>query len=99
MMARRPRIAGHVDLQRHIGALQLGARLVAEGARYDNVANSRRMAGFSTLDLRAEYAVSRDWRLQARVANLFDRTYETVAFYNQPARAWYLTVRYAGTGR
>jgi vitamin B12 transporter len=97
-LARRPRFAGHVDLERRFGALQLGARLIAEGARFDNVANTRRMEGFTTLDLRAEYAVASEWRLQARVANLLDKSYETVAFYNQPGRALYVTVRYAGQG-
>jgi vitamin B12 transporter len=98
-LARRPRFAGHVDMARRFGPLQLGARVVAEGGRYDNVANTRRMDGFATLDLRAEYAVASEWRLQARVANLFDKSYETVAFYNQPGRALYVTVRYAGQGR
>jgi vitamin B12 transporter len=98
-LARRPKLAGHVDLERRFGGLRLGARLIAEGARFDNAANTRRMGGFGTLDLRAEYAVSPDWRLQTRVANLFDKQYETVAFYNQPGRALYMTVRYTGIAR
>jgi len=98
-LARRPQLAGHVDVERRIHGLAIGARLVAEGARFDDAANTRRLAGFGTLDLRAEYAISRDWRVQTRVANLFDKRYESVAFYNQAGRAVYMTIRYAGAGR
>jgi vitamin B12 transporter len=97
-LARRPRLAGHLDLERKQGALGVGARLVTEGERFDDASNSRRLAGFGTLDLRADYALGRDWRVQARVANLFDRQHESVAFYNQPGRAYYMTIRYAGSG-
>ncbi len=46
------------------------------------------------LGLRAEYRLASAWRVQARVENVFDTQYETVAFYNQPGRAAYLTLRY-----
>ncbi|MBW8807847.1 MAG: TonB-dependent receptor, partial [Lysobacter sp.] len=46
-------------------------------------------------DLRAEYAISDALSLQARVANVFDREYETVSYYNQPGREWFVTLRYA----
>jgi vitamin B12 transporter len=98
-LARRPKRAGHVDLARGTGPWQFGARLIAEGARHDDAGNSRRLHGFATLDLRAEYALAQAWRLQARVANLFDKSYETVAFYNQPGRAFYLTLRYSGAAQ
>jgi vitamin B12 transporter len=93
-LMRRPRFSGHLDLARQFGAVDVGARLVAEGARYDNSSNSRRVDGFTTLDLRAEYQFSPAWRVQARAANVFDEHYETVAFYNQPGRAIYLTLRH-----
>jgi vitamin B12 transporter len=93
-LMRRPKFSGHLDLARRFGELEVGARLVAEGARYDNASNTRRVGGFTTLDLRAEYAVTPAWRVQARAANVLDEDYETVAFYNQPGRAIYVTLRY-----
>jgi vitamin B12 transporter len=94
-LMRRPKFSGRMDLTRSFGEFELGARLVAEGARYDNASNTRRVGGFTTLDLRAEYTFSPAWRVQARAANVFDEDYETVAFYNQPGRAFYLTLRYS----
>lgn len=96
LLTRRPRSAGRLDVERRIGRFALGARWVAEGARYDDAAGTRRVGGYGTLDLRAEARVAASWRVQLRAANVFDRHYETIAWYNQPGRAVYLTVRYAG---
>ena len=75
--------------------MRLGFTGVAESDRYDDLANTRRLGGFGTLDVRGEYAFSADWTLQARVANIFDKHYETAAFYNQPGREWSLSLRFA----
>jgi vitamin B12 transporter len=45
--------------------------------------------------VQGEYRFARAWRLQARIANLLDKHYETVSFYNQAGRAAYVTLRYA----
>lgn len=94
-LARRARNSARIDVDRAFGDFRFGVTAAAEGSRYDDVANTRRLGGYGTLDLRAEYAITRDLTLQARVANVFDREYETAAFYNQPGREWFLTVRYA----
>jgi vitamin B12 transporter len=94
-LIRRPRFSGHLDVTRRLAEFSVGARLITEGARYDNASNTRRVDGFTTLDLRAEHAFAHDWHIQVRAANVFDETYETVAFYNQPGRAFYMTLRYS----
>ena len=47
-----------------------------------------------TVDLRVEYAVTADWTVQARASNVFDREYETIAWYNQRGREYGLSLRY-----
>lgn len=94
-LPRRARRSARVELDRAFGAFRLGVTGVAEGARFDDVANTRRSGGYATFDLRAEYAFNADWRLQGRVANVFDRDYETSAYYHQPGREWFVTLRYA----
>ena len=93
-LPRRPGRAARVALDRDFGALSLGLTGLAEGARHDDVANSRRLPGHALVDLRAEWRVSPAWRLQARAANVFDRRYETASFYRQPGREWQLSVRW-----
>ena len=56
--------------------------------------NTVRLSGYGTLDLRLEYTLHRDWTLQARASNVFDRDYETIAWYKQPGREYGLSVRY-----
>ena len=75
--------------------MRLGLTGVAEGARFDDVANTRRLGGYATFDVRAEYSLTAAWTVQARLANVLDRDYETASFYNQPGREWFLTLRWA----
>lgn len=94
VLPRRPEQALRLDLDRDFGRYSLGGTVIAEGRRFDDLANNRRMSGFATVDLRGEYRLDRDWRLQARIENLFDKDYETSEFFNQPGRSAYLTLRY-----
>ena len=94
-LARRASETARLELDRAFGKFRLGFTGVAEGSRYDDLANTRELGGFATLDVRGEYAFAADWTLQARVANVFDRAYETAAFYNQPGREFFVTLRIA----
>ena len=95
LLPRRSRRTARVDADRTLGAWRLGASIVAQGARYDDVQNTIRMGGYATVDLRAERALGAGWTLQAALRNAFDRDYETAAYYAQPGREWSLVLRYA----
>ena len=95
LLPRRARQTARLDLDRAFGDFRFGITGITEGARFDDVANTIRLGGYATLDLRGEWTFKPDWSLQARVANVFDRDYETAAFYNQPGRELQLTLRYA----
>ncbi len=97
-LARRARGTARIELDRGFGKFTLGVTGVAEGSRYDNLANTRRIGRYATLDIRAAYAIGTDWTLQGRVANVFDKDYETAAFYNQPGREFFVTLRYRRAG-
>lgn len=83
-----------LDADRRLGRFGVGATLIAQSRRYDDLANTRPLAGYATVDLRGEYQLAKDWTVQARLVNLFDRDYETAAFYNQPGRGVFVTLRY-----
>ncbi|MGV8961114.1 MAG: TonB-dependent vitamin B12 receptor [Stenotrophomonas sp.] len=95
-LARRARTSGRLDIDKAFGPLRFGVSGFGSGHRFDNAANSVRLAGYGTLDVRVEYAISDAWTLQAKAANVFDREYETIAWYNQPGREYQLTLRYRG---
>jgi len=94
VLNRRAEQSLRLDLDRAFGTWNLGGTFRAEGRRYDNLANTTKLDGYGLLDLRAEYRLVKDWQLQAKLENVFDKVYETVASYNQPGRGLYLTLRY-----
>ena len=94
LLTRRARNTGRVDLDRAFGALRFGLTVNGAGHRFDDAANLVRLGGYATTDLRLEYAINPDWTVQARATNVFDREYETLAWYNQPGREYGLTLRW-----
>jgi len=93
-LPRRARIHGRIDIDKKLPPLQIGASIYASGPRFDNVANTLRVSGYGLLDLRAEYPLTSRWLLQAKIANVLDRQYQTIAWYNQPGREYQLRLRY-----
>lgn len=79
-----------------LGAWQFGTSLLYVGERFDDANNTpaRALPSYATLDLNAGYTFSKEWKLQASLNNLTDRTYETAYGYNQSGRTVYLTLRY-----
>jgi len=65
-----------------------------EGRRYDDLANTLPMGGYLTVDLLTQWRLDRDWTLEAKAANLFDRSYQTAAYYAEPGRSYGVTIRY-----
>ncbi|TDK33283.1 TonB-dependent vitamin B12 receptor [Luteimonas terrae] len=99
LLARRARNSGRLDIDRAFGEFRLGTTLRASSSRYDNAANTVRVAGYGTLDLRAAWAFTPDWTLEARATNVLDKDYETVAWYYQPGREYGLSLRWAPAAR
>lgn len=69
------------------------------GKSYNNNTNQyaseqRRMPGYSLVDLSASYPVTSHLTVRGRIANLFDKDYETVYGYDTPGREYYLTGSY-----
>jgi vitamin B12 transporter len=93
-LPRRPEQTLSLDLDRDLGRYRLGASLLLVGRRFDDLANDVRLDAYTLVDLRAEYRFSDSLTLQGRIENLLDEEYETAAYYNQPGRSFYLTLRY-----
>jgi vitamin B12 transporter len=95
LLPRRAQDSGRLLLDWRAGALSFGGTLRAFGGRFDNADNTTRLGGFAKLDLRADWALSRDWVLAARVNNALDKSYETVLGYNQPGREVFFVARWS----
>ncbi|MEB8430880.1 TonB-dependent receptor [Cocleimonas sp. KMM 6892] len=85
----------NIDVDRKFGKFTIGATVHAESERYANVDNSVKLGGFTTLDLRTSYAVSKDWSVGAKIANALDKDYSLASGYNQDGINGLVTVKYA----
>ena len=94
VLPERAEEAVRLDLDHDFGLFSAGTSLVLIGRRFEDPANSERLGGYTTLDLRAGWHFSRLWMLQARISNALSRDYETVLYYNQPRFGAFLTLRY-----
>ena len=94
LLARRSRQSAHFAVDRHLGNLDVGMETIAVGRSYDDASNNVPIAGYGLLNLRARYRLARDWQVQGRVENLFDKDYQTVANYNSPGRSYFMGVSY-----
>ena len=93
-LPRRARQALRVGADGQWGAWAAGATLAAFSHRFDNAANTVRLGGYGTLDLRAEWAFLPQARLGLRINNVADKTYRTVLGYDQPGREGFVTLRW-----
>ena len=94
LLPRRAQQTARWDIDRQIARLSLGASWFEAGRRFDDLANTQSLGGYSTIDLRGGYQFSHAWLLQLHLSNLLDKHYETAEYYNQPGRAVYVTLRY-----
>ncbi|MDP5239165.1 TonB-dependent vitamin B12 receptor [Uliginosibacterium sp. 31-16] len=94
LLVRRARQSARFDIDQPFGAWSFGTSLNAVGKRYNDAANTVKLGGYATLDLRAEYSIDKEWRVQTRIENALDKRYETIDGYNQPGIGAFVTVRY-----
>jgi vitamin B12 transporter len=78
-----------------IGAWTFGGSLLNAGSRFDDTKNTRKLDGYTTMDVFANYAINKDLSLQTKVNNLANKSYETAFGYNQAGRSVFITLRYA----
>jgi vitamin B12 transporter len=76
------------------GAWSYGGNILHVGSRFDDAANTNRLAAYTTADVYTDWQFRPQWSLQAKLNNLADRKYETALGYNQPGRSFYVTLRW-----
>lgn len=80
-----------------------GLEMLSASKRYNEVANHLPLAGYTIFNLTSEYKISPQWKLQARLNNVFDKDYalafdgnpNTTGFiYNTPSSNLFVNVRW-----
>ncbi|MFM1988099.1 MAG: hypothetical protein RJA99_1056 [Pseudomonadota bacterium] len=94
-LIRRSKDAFRAQADWLFGDYSVGGTLSAFSERFEDAANTLRMGGFTTLDLRADWRYDRDWTVGLRLNNLADKVYETAYGFNQPGRELFVTLRWS----
>ena len=82
------------DLSKSFGAFDVGSYIMAQNNRYNDAANTTRVAGYVTVDFRTVYHITDNWQLSAKLNNVLDESYQTVNNYNTAGRNFFISIHY-----
>jgi len=94
-LARRARKQSTLTADLPVDGWRLGGELQYVGERFDNASNSIRLASYSLINVGASRPLDRDWKLQVKANNLFNKDYVLANGYATPGRVLYLGLTWA----
>lgn len=77
-----------------ISDFQFDVSTIYQGKRFSDTANDVELDAYSLTDVAVTYHLYENLDVRARIANLFDKEYETVKDFVTPERAYYANVSY-----
>ncbi|ADI28563.1 TonB-dependent receptor domain-containing protein [Methylotenera versatilis] len=111
LLVRRANQHASLNLSKSWSSWRFSTEIIASSERYNDANNQTRLAGYSLVNLIADYKINSDLSIQGRVNNLFDKDYAlaygstavdgnfgTPSFsvpYNTPASNLFVSVRYS----
>lgn len=94
-LPRRAKQTATLTADMPLGAWSLGSELQLVGERFDNAANTARLAGYGLLNLSATTRLARDWTLVGRIDNVGNKDYQTAKGYATSGRVAYVGLKWA----
>ena len=89
LLPRRSQRHGSASLAYQARDWRISAEVLGVSGRYNDTANTKRMAGYALVNLTSEYRFANDWQLEARANNIFDKNYELAYVSNTPTALTY----------
>jgi vitamin B12 transporter len=96
VLPRRAQQMAQFNLDRAFGKFRVGLTVNQEGRRFDDLANTERLHGFTLLGIHAGYEVYKDVFLEGRANNLFNEHYQTAYLYNQMGTNLFMSLNWLG---
>ena len=93
-LPRRPGEFLELRLDRSLASGSVGVSVFSAGNTYDDLANTRVIKSYTTIDLRGAYHLNANWRLVGKVGNLTDEDYEHASYYRQPGREFFIGIKW-----
>jgi vitamin B12 transporter len=70
---------------------------VAQSHRYNDSDNAVRLPGYGLVNISAQYEINNNLKVQTKIENILDKKHTTVADFNSPGRASYISISYQST--
>ncbi len=93
-LVRRSKKHANFSVEYAAGAFVAGAGVQMSGKRFDDVANTRTLAGYGLLNLYGSYRFAPDWSAEIRWNNATDKQYELARTYTTAGSQVYVGLRY-----
>lgn len=90
----RARETARLSLARDFGRWHAGMEWLASSSRYNDEANTQKLAGHGLLNATLHHDLDRHWHLAVRLDNLLDKSWQEVLGYNTPGRTVFVSVNY-----
>jgi vitamin B12 transporter len=94
-LQRRSRHYGTLGAEMPLGSWQLATDLVMASHTFDSDTSNVVLPGYSLVNLSATTALSRDWKLVAKLDNVADKAYQTAGTYANGQRSLYVGLTWA----
>jgi vitamin B12 transporter len=95
LLPRRAQRNLKLGMEQRFGAFSMGGETIARSMRYEDTANTTRLAGYALVNLYAQYQLDTNWSLQARLNNVFDKEYELSSTFNTLGSNLFVSVSFA----
>ncbi|MET3494933.1 TonB-dependent receptor domain-containing protein [Variovorax boronicumulans] len=94
LLARRAQRHATLGADWRVGGWTLGAEVQSSSKRYDDLANTVKLGGYTLLNLSASTQITRDINLVARLDNAGDKDYQYARLYATGGRTAYLGLKW-----
>lgn len=94
LLARRAKRHASLGADTYLGGWTFGGELQATGERFDDVKNTKKLGGYTLLNLYASTRIARDYQVVARVDNLGDKDYQLAQGYATAGRTFYVGLKW-----
>lgn len=89
LLIRRANRHATANLSYTLGDWRFGAEGIASSKRYNDPANTLPIAGYTVFNLTTDYQINQDWKVQARLNNVFDKNY-ALAYDGNPSTSGFV---------
>nr|WP_228550585.1 TonB-dependent receptor [Endozoicomonas sp. OPT23] len=91
VLAKRAKQQFAFDADRAFGKLSVGGTLRAQSDSYTNSSNTQELAGFATVDFRSAYKFDNELKVEVKLVNALDKSYQTAKGYTAEPRGTFVT--------